>query len=112
MCNYSQFEGRDGTIKVSIKDNGIGIKKEDQENLFKLFGFLESNKKLNTKGVGLGLHICLMIVKQFGSEIKVDSTYEVGSTFSFKFRLSSLEEGSDPNDGRLLNPVQIHDAKI
>lgn len=46
-----------------------------------------------------------MIVKQFGSEIKVDSTYEVGSTFSFKFRLSSLEEGSDPNDGRLLNPV-------
>jgi len=40
-----------------VIDTGIGIKEEDQDKLFKLFGFLDSSKELNTKGVGLGLHI-------------------------------------------------------
>lgn len=44
-------------IEISIKDTGIGIKAEDQDKLFKLFGFLDNTKDLNSKGVGLGLHI-------------------------------------------------------
>ena len=46
-----------------------------------------------------------MIVKQFGSEIKVDSSYQVGSTFSFMFRLSPQDEGIDPHEGRIMNPL-------
>ena len=38
-------------------DTGVGIKKEDMSKLFKLFGFLDTTKELNTKGIGLGLHI-------------------------------------------------------
>ena len=44
-------------VQISVIDSGIGIKEEDQDKLFKLFGFLDSSKELNTKGVGLGLHI-------------------------------------------------------
>jgi signal transduction histidine kinase len=44
-------------IEISVADTGVGIKKEDQEKLFKLFGFLDRTKELNTGGVGLGLHI-------------------------------------------------------
>ena len=40
-----------------MEDSGIGIKDEDKNKLFELFGFLESTKELNTKGIGLGLHI-------------------------------------------------------
>jgi signal transduction histidine kinase len=50
-------------IEVSVTDQGIGIKSEDQDKLFKLFGFLDRTKQINTKGVGLGLHISKMIVE-------------------------------------------------
>ena len=46
-----------GMIEISVQDSGVGIKKEDQDKLFKLFGFLDASKELNAKGVGLGLHI-------------------------------------------------------
>jgi signal transduction histidine kinase len=44
-------------LQIKIEDSGIGIRKEDQDKLFKLFGFLDASKELNAKGVGLGLHI-------------------------------------------------------
>ena len=44
-------------VEISVKDSGVGIDIKDQDKLFKLFGFLDSTKELNSKGVGLGLHI-------------------------------------------------------
>jgi signal transduction histidine kinase len=49
-------------IMISVSDQGIGIKPEDYTKLFKLFGFLESSKELNVKGIGLGLYICKKLV--------------------------------------------------
>ena len=49
-------------IMVTVEDTGIGIKDEDKGKLFKLFGFLEENRKLNTKGIGLGLVIADQLV--------------------------------------------------
>lgn len=46
-----------GMIQISVEDTGPGIKNEDKNKLFKLFGFLEDTKDLNPKGIGLGLHI-------------------------------------------------------
>ena len=57
ICNYIQNEGQNGSIKIQIKDSGVGIKKEDIGKLFKMFGFLQSKNDLNPKGIGLGLHI-------------------------------------------------------
>jgi signal transduction histidine kinase len=44
-------------LEIQVIDTGIGIKQEDICKLFKLFGFLDTTKELNTKGIGLGLHI-------------------------------------------------------
>jgi len=44
-----------------LEDNGKGIKEEDLNKLFQLFGFLDTTKDLNTNGIGLGLYICKMI---------------------------------------------------
>ena len=76
-------------LEVQVIDNGTGIKPEDQEKLFKLFGFIETTSHLNTKGIGLGLHICQIISKEFGGDINVDSEWEKGSNFTF---LLALEE--------------------
>jgi len=49
--------------------------------LFKLFGCLESSRKVNTKGVGLGLSITKMISEEFGGEVAVHSEVGIGSIF-------------------------------
>lgn len=78
-------------LKVSVKDTGVGIKDEDRDKLFKLFGFLHSTQGMNTKGIGLGLAICKMIVQQFRGEVYVDSKLNHGSTFTFTFELEEKE---------------------
>lgn len=53
-------------LQISVIDTGVGISKEDQEKLFKLFGFVESTQGMNTHGIGLGLVISQNIVNVFG----------------------------------------------
>lgn len=53
-------------LKVKVEDTGIGISKENQLKLFKLFGMLEGNRALNQNGIGLGLVISNQLVAQFG----------------------------------------------
>jgi signal transduction histidine kinase len=60
----------DQYLKIAVADTGVGIKEEDKGKLFKLFGFLDETKKLNTKGIGLGLVIADQIVNQFEGKIK------------------------------------------
>jgi signal transduction histidine kinase len=48
-----------------VKDTGMGVKIEDQRNLFKLFGFHQNAQNDNNNGIGLGLNITKKIVKIF-----------------------------------------------
>lgn len=50
-----------GVVEITVTDTGCGIRTEDQNKLFKMFGFLDRTKEINTKGIGLGLHICKLI---------------------------------------------------
>jgi K+-sensing histidine kinase KdpD len=52
-----------------VIDTGIGIALQDQDKLFKLFGFVESTQHLNTHGIGLGLVIAQYITDAFGGKI-------------------------------------------
>jgi signal transduction histidine kinase len=55
-------ENNDQYLKVAVWDNGLGIQKDDQKKLFKLFGTIKNNRNLNKKGIGLGLVICKRII--------------------------------------------------
>ena len=95
-------------MEIKVIDTGVGIKREDIDKLFKLFGFLESSRELNVKGIGLGLYICKKITTIFGGDINVKSTYREGSVFTFSFELEELqnEQGQQIDYLRNLNPVQ------
>lgn len=57
-------------VRVSVEDSGIGIKEENQNKLFQMFGKLEQeNKNINPQGIGLGLTICNKILNQMGSTL-------------------------------------------
>ena len=71
-------------IKFSIKDEGIGISLENQKKIFEPFSQADGSISRKFGGTGLGLAICLNIVKLLGSEIKLESVENKGSTFFFE----------------------------
>lgn len=70
-------------VKIGVKDTGIGIAKEDLDNLFKPFVQVDSalNRKYN--GTGLGLALVRKMVELHGGEVGVTSELGVGSYFYF-----------------------------
>ena len=70
-------------VKISVKDNGIGIAPDKQKNLFKKFYQVDTSLTREIGGSGLGLAICKGIVEEHGGTISAQSTPGVGSTFSF-----------------------------
>jgi len=66
---------------LAVLDTGVGIKVKDQSKLFKLFGTISNTKRLNTKGVGLGLSINKMISQEFGGDVAVLSKQGQGTIF-------------------------------
>ncbi len=76
----------DGHILIyfEIKDTGIGIKESDMSRLFDSFERLDVVRNRNIEGTGLGMTIVRNLLELMGSELKVESSYGVGSTFSFE----------------------------
>ena len=66
----------------------MGIKKEDRDKLFKLFGKLDCTKSINSTGIGLGLNICKQIVELIDGTIVLDENYREGTKFVFRIKCS------------------------
>jgi signal transduction histidine kinase len=73
-------EHRDSAWRISIHDNGIGIKSEYAQQIFGLFKRLHGGAN---PGTGIGLAICQRIVESYGGRIGVESTLGEGSVFFF-----------------------------
>jgi len=81
-----------GWCRVSVVDNGIGIKKEDQEQIFEAFRQIESPTATEKGGTGLGLTVAKQIIEKHGGRIWVESEYGKGSKFSFTLPLATADE--------------------
>ncbi|HKF69390.1 MAG TPA: ATP-binding protein, partial [Vicinamibacterales bacterium] len=73
---------KDGFVKVSVSDTGVGIAPEDQETVFEEFRQVGTAAK-KVEGTGLGLTLCRKFVELHGGKIWVKSEVGVGSTFTF-----------------------------
>lgn len=76
-------------LRVSIKDNGIGI---SPANLTKIFTPFErvGAEKTNTEGTGLGLSVVQKLLIAMGGSIEVESVINEGSTFIFELPIANL----------------------
>lgn len=100
-------------LEYSVTDTGIGIKKEAMEHLFDSFARFDLEKNNKIEGSGLGLSIVNGYVKLMNGDIKVDSIYGRGTTFTvtlsqkiinsapMEYRPEAAQENSSLNAGEL-----------
>ena len=73
-------------IRVSVKDTGIGIRKEDIDRLFSAFDRIDEERNRDIEGTGLGMNIVQSLLALMDSHLDVSSEYGKGSEFSFFVR--------------------------
>ncbi len=71
-------------LRFSVRDTGIGIPAEKQQRIFDAFTQEDSSVSKRFGGTGLGLTISNNILKYMGSELSLQSSQGIGSTFSFE----------------------------
>ncbi|SFU38852.1 Signal transduction histidine kinase [Clostridium sp. DSM 8431] len=71
----------DNDITISVKDDGVGIKKEDQKIIFNRFIQATQNEKNEFKGSGIGLDLVSYLCKAHGGKVELVSEYGKGSNF-------------------------------
>lgn len=72
---------RDEFVEISVKDSGIGIRKEDQQIIFQEFRQLDASFTRKYEGTGLGLALTRKLVELHGGKVWVESEEGRGSTF-------------------------------
>ncbi len=81
-------------IKFSVTDTGIGIPKDKQDGVFKVFEQVSGSSVVRSGGTGLGMFISKFLAESMGGEIGFESIENKGSTFWLKVDLpiASTEE--------------------
>mgnify|MGYP002719495374 FL=1 len=103
LNNAKQASHRDSTIEIHmdetidsynilIKDFGSGIPKDDIEHIFEKF-YRGQNKRYDTRGFGLGLPLCKLIMQKLNGNIQLLETSSEGTTFIIKLNKKGVKNG-------------------
>ena len=90
--NAIKYNRPNGSIKIALEnkkltvaDTGIGISEKDQKRMFERFYRADKSRSRAKGGTGLGLSICKHVAEHHRAKILVESTLNVGTTFSISF---------------------------
>ena len=82
-------------LEIRIKDNGIGIKRDDLKRIFDKFFRVSTGNRHDVKGFGLGLAYVKKMITLFGGNISVESEFGKGSTFIISLPLITRDKGKE-----------------
>lgn len=109
------------TLRFSVKDTGIGIKKANQEKIFDAFSQEDTSTTKKFGGTGLGLSISNQLLGLMDSRLQLESTFGEGSEFFFDvtFKTSTEENYGDSCEMKrkddfveLVNDFNVEDTKV
>jgi signal transduction histidine kinase/DNA-binding response OmpR family regulator len=98
-------EGGVLNLTGSVIDDGIGIAEENISKLFKAFRQAETSMSRKFGGTGLGLRISKQLCELMSGSISVKSTELIGSTFTFKVKLTS-------DSNKLISPPELPQSEV
>lgn len=84
-------------LAISVKDTGIGIPADKLESIFDRFIQADSDTTRKYGGTGLGLPIAKRLLEMMGSDLKVESTVNIGTCFSFNLKAKITTENVAKN---------------
>lgn len=84
-----RLEADPDRVKISVEDSGIGIRPEDQQEIFEMFTQASDENVWRAGGSGIGLTVCRMIVSEHRGRITVESQEGKGSRFTVAFPILS-----------------------
>ncbi|WP_297134528.1 PAS domain S-box protein [Terrisporobacter sp.] len=91
---YVDLYADDENVKVSVKDNGTGISKDQLGIIFDRFKKIDNNLNRKCEGSGIGLSLVKSLVELQDGRIYVNSELGVGSEFTFELPITFIEEDS------------------
>ncbi|MEM7355013.1 MAG: ATP-binding protein, partial [Acidobacteriota bacterium] len=86
---------RPASLRISVRDTGIGIAPDQQERIFEAFTQADGATERQFGGTGLGLAVTRQLIDLHGGDLRVASTVGEGSTFSFDLPLADCEAQAD-----------------
>ena len=92
---YVNLYTKDDEIRITVRDEGIGIPKEKLSSIFKRFEQLQTKNKIEKQGSGIGLYLVKSLVTLHGGNIKVESKVNEGSNFIITIPKKILKNGEE-----------------
>jgi len=96
MILINPVDGQDQMIRLSVRDTGLGIDKQQQQHIFSVFSQGDATTTRKHGGTGLGLAICEQLSQLMGGRIGVDSELGRGSTFWVEIQLPADKTAAPP----------------
>ncbi|MEM8771561.1 MAG: response regulator [Pseudomonadota bacterium] len=82
VARAKRIEDNRVRVTISVRDDGVGLSKEDHERLFDAFALMDSTASREESGLGLGLTITRKLARQMGGDLTVESELGKGSVFT------------------------------
>lgn len=92
---YVNLYTKDDEIRITVRDEGIGIPKEKLSSIFKRFEQIQTKNKIEKQGSGIGLYLVKSLVTLHGGNIKVESKVNEGSKFIVTIPKKILKNGEE-----------------
>jgi len=80
-------EAAAGTVRFTVRDEGIGIPAEERDHIFERFHRLDPEQRNGVAGSGLGLYVVRQLATRMGGQINLESSPQKGSTFTLELPL-------------------------
>lgn len=110
LLDFNEIKSNRGNLTISVEDTGIGIDKENQNEVFEKFKQHENHDIKKYGGTGLGLAICKKLSELMRGEILLKSSLGNGATFQLKLFNREFGKNSPEMNGKRETGSKIKNA--